>query len=296
MSRASELDEDELRALRLGGGPVAPDRVPARLQRRRLRPRAGRAAGPRPPDRSRPPRALPRLPARPRAAARLPLAGDAVVDHRRVARRALRAHGQGVLGDADAHRPGRQRRLRRPRRRVAPRAGITPILDEAGFGAQADWLVARGAARGAQRFAAPAAARARGPRRAGRARPDRRAQGRPGASRVTRWPTCSSRRSTPTLGTGAAMRTYTLLRALASLGPVDVLYARFDAPRPGPRDRGDRWADAARGRHVARRAPRRRCSRGRWPPACRAASPAACRPSSPTRRRGWRPTAPPRAA
>jgi glycosyltransferase involved in cell wall biosynthesis len=39
---------------------------------------------------------------------------------------------------------------------------------------------------------------------------------------------------TPTLGTGAAMRTYTLLRALASLGPVDVLYAHFDAPRPAP--------------------------------------------------------------
>ncbi len=39
---------------------------------------------------------------------------------------------------------------------------------------------------------------------------------------------------TPTLGTGAAMRTYALLRALASLGPVDVLYARFDAPSPAP--------------------------------------------------------------
>jgi polysaccharide biosynthesis protein PslH len=39
---------------------------------------------------------------------------------------------------------------------------------------------------------------------------------------------------TPTLGTGAAMRTYTLLRALASLGAVDVLYARFDAPQPAP--------------------------------------------------------------
>jgi len=39
---------------------------------------------------------------------------------------------------------------------------------------------------------------------------------------------------TPTLGTGAAMRTYTLLRALVSLGPVDVLYLRFDAPRPAP--------------------------------------------------------------
>jgi polysaccharide biosynthesis protein PslH len=39
---------------------------------------------------------------------------------------------------------------------------------------------------------------------------------------------------TPTLGTGAAMRTYTLLRALASLGPIDVVYARFDAPAPAP--------------------------------------------------------------
>jgi polysaccharide biosynthesis protein PslH len=39
---------------------------------------------------------------------------------------------------------------------------------------------------------------------------------------------------TPTLGTGNAMRTYTLLRALATLGPVDVVYVRFNVPEPAP--------------------------------------------------------------
>jgi glycosyltransferase involved in cell wall biosynthesis len=38
--------------------------------------------------------------------------------------------------------------------------------------------------------------------------------------------------TTPTLGTGGAMRTYTLLRALASLGPIDVLYTRFNVAEP----------------------------------------------------------------
>jgi glycosyltransferase involved in cell wall biosynthesis len=38
---------------------------------------------------------------------------------------------------------------------------------------------------------------------------------------------------TPVLGSGRAMRTYGLVRALALLGPVDLLYARFGAPAPG---------------------------------------------------------------
>jgi polysaccharide biosynthesis protein PslH len=39
---------------------------------------------------------------------------------------------------------------------------------------------------------------------------------------------------TPTLGSGRGMRTYGLVRALALLGPVDVLYARFGAAAPAP--------------------------------------------------------------
>jgi polysaccharide biosynthesis protein PslH len=39
---------------------------------------------------------------------------------------------------------------------------------------------------------------------------------------------------TPALGTGRAARTYGIVRALAALGPVDLLYARFGADLPGP--------------------------------------------------------------
>jgi glycosyltransferase involved in cell wall biosynthesis len=39
---------------------------------------------------------------------------------------------------------------------------------------------------------------------------------------------------TPALGTGRALRTYGVVRALASLGPVEVLYAVFDGEEPGP--------------------------------------------------------------
>jgi glycosyltransferase involved in cell wall biosynthesis len=39
---------------------------------------------------------------------------------------------------------------------------------------------------------------------------------------------------TPALGTGRAARTYGIVRALAVLGPVDLLYKRFGADAPGP--------------------------------------------------------------
>jgi glycosyltransferase involved in cell wall biosynthesis len=39
---------------------------------------------------------------------------------------------------------------------------------------------------------------------------------------------------TPVLGTGRAARSYALVRALAALGPVDLLYKRFGADAPGP--------------------------------------------------------------
>jgi polysaccharide biosynthesis protein PslH len=39
---------------------------------------------------------------------------------------------------------------------------------------------------------------------------------------------------TPALGTGRAARTYAIVRALARLGPVDLLYKRFGARAPGP--------------------------------------------------------------
>jgi polysaccharide biosynthesis protein PslH len=39
---------------------------------------------------------------------------------------------------------------------------------------------------------------------------------------------------TPALGSGRAARTYGIVRALASLGPVDLLYKRFGALAPGP--------------------------------------------------------------
>jgi glycosyltransferase involved in cell wall biosynthesis len=39
---------------------------------------------------------------------------------------------------------------------------------------------------------------------------------------------------TPALGTGRALRTYGVVRALASLGPIDVLYAVFGDDEPGP--------------------------------------------------------------
>src|SRR4051794_38242769 len=37
---------------------------------------------------------------------------------------------------------------------------------------------------------------------------------------------------TPTLGVGRALRSYAIIRALANLGPVDVLYIRFGADEP----------------------------------------------------------------
>lgn len=39
---------------------------------------------------------------------------------------------------------------------------------------------------------------------------------------------------TPTLGTGQGLRTYGIVRALAGLGPVDLLYASFGAAEPAP--------------------------------------------------------------
>jgi glycosyltransferase involved in cell wall biosynthesis len=42
---------------------------------------------------------------------------------------------------------------------------------------------------------------------------------------------------TPVLGTGRALRTYGVVRALASLGPVEVLYAVFDGEEPDPKHR-----------------------------------------------------------
>jgi glycosyltransferase involved in cell wall biosynthesis len=39
---------------------------------------------------------------------------------------------------------------------------------------------------------------------------------------------------TPTLGTGQALRTYGIVRALTARGQVDLLYARFGAEEPGP--------------------------------------------------------------
>lgn len=39
---------------------------------------------------------------------------------------------------------------------------------------------------------------------------------------------------TPTLGVGRALRAYGIIRALAELGPVDVLYVRFGADEPSP--------------------------------------------------------------
>ncbi len=39
---------------------------------------------------------------------------------------------------------------------------------------------------------------------------------------------------TPTLGTGRALRTYGIVRALALSGPLDVLYVRFGEVRARP--------------------------------------------------------------
>ena len=62
---------------------------------------------------------------------------------------------------------------------------------------------------------------------------------------------------TPALGTGRALRTYAVVRALASLGPADVLYAVFDGEEPGPEFRAIDGVElhavrSSRGLHRAR--------------------------------------------
>ena len=57
---------------------------------------------------------------------------------------------------------------------------------------------------------------------------------------------------TPALGSGRGMRTYGLVRALALLGPVDLLYTRFGTATPGPE-----FADVALHEVVPGRGPRR---------------------------------------
>jgi hypothetical protein len=280
MSRASELSEDELRALRLGGGPWLLVECPLvsnasfDLRWPNSRPVA--------PDRPRPPRALPpfqRDPEQLRSSCRTGCCRRSpprsLVGY---FERTVKAFSETLMRTGlvdNVASDARRRAAARARDHAGARGGR---VRRAGRLA-----VARGAARGAQRLADPAATRARGSRRAGRCSASSASARSPGA-RPTRptptCPTCSSRRS-PTLGTGAAMRTYTATGAgEPRAGRRAVRALRRAAARP------EIAAIDGLTLHevVTSRGARRGAAFARaLATGVRAASRAACRPSSPTR-------------
>ncbi len=140
MTRVGDLADEELVALRLGGGPYLLVECPYSPASAGFDGILHALVRARAPDRARPPRALPGVPARPRAASGLRRRRHADVDHRRVAspgasgatssgsRGGCSTQGSSTTSPPTATAPA----LRRP-------PSIGPELEEAGFGESADW-------------------------------------------------------------------------------------------------------------------------------------------------------------